>query len=167
MAQVHSTSSMPDCASTQLGRHGSCPMKRSLVPSAQVHAFWSCEQVAKFVGADRDEIIFTRGASEAMNLVAYSWGMANLSKAHVHHSCTYAIDLQSLNARWKAALRIRHGASVRVYVPNEKKNRKRLAIACQPLHVWMLGAFIFEGKFSPTGCVCACVRAHVCTFCVC
>lgn len=35
-------------------------------------------QVAKFVNADRDEIIFTRGATEALNLVAYSWGMTNL-----------------------------------------------------------------------------------------
>ena len=28
--------------------------------------------------ASRDEIIYTRNASEAINLVAYSWGLANL-----------------------------------------------------------------------------------------
>eukprot|EP00291_Cryptomonas_curvata_P017215 CAMPEP_0172159192 /NCGR_PEP_ID=MMETSP1050-20130122/4822_1 /TAXON_ID=233186 /ORGANISM="Cryptomonas curvata, Strain CCAP979/52" /LENGTH=415 /DNA_ID=CAMNT_0012828729 /DNA_START=331 /DNA_END=1577 /DNA_ORIENTATION=+ len=36
------------------------------------------DKVARFVGASRDEIVFTRGASEAINLVAYSWGLANL-----------------------------------------------------------------------------------------
>jgi cysteine desulfurase/selenocysteine lyase len=37
------------------------------------------DKVAAFVNAaSRDEIVFTRNASEAINLVAYSWGMANL-----------------------------------------------------------------------------------------
>ena len=37
------------------------------------------EKVAKFVNARSfQEIVFTRNASEAINLVAYSWGMANL-----------------------------------------------------------------------------------------
>lgn len=36
-------------------------------------------QVARFVNAAEDsEIIFTRGATEAINLVAYSWGLLNL-----------------------------------------------------------------------------------------
>mmetsp|Transcript_36924 Transcript_36924/g.91223 ORF Transcript_36924/g.91223 Transcript_36924/m.91223 type:complete len:504 (+) Transcript_36924:134-1645(+) len=36
-------------------------------------------KVAKFVNASTDrEIVFTRNASEAINLVAYTWGMANL-----------------------------------------------------------------------------------------
>jgi cysteine desulfurase / selenocysteine lyase len=37
------------------------------------------DKVAKFIhAASRDEIIYTRNASEAINLVAYSWGLANL-----------------------------------------------------------------------------------------
>jgi cysteine desulfurase / selenocysteine lyase len=36
------------------------------------------EIVAKHVGADRAEVIFTRNATEALNLVAYSWGRTNL-----------------------------------------------------------------------------------------
>ncbi len=38
-------------------------------------------KVAKFVGVkDSSEIIFTRNATEAINLVAYSWGRLNISK---------------------------------------------------------------------------------------
>ena len=37
------------------------------------------DKVASFVNAaSRDEIVFTRNASEAINLVAYSWGLSNL-----------------------------------------------------------------------------------------
>jgi cysteine desulfurase/selenocysteine lyase len=37
------------------------------------------DKVAAFVGAaSRNEIVFTRNASEAINLVAYSWGMSTL-----------------------------------------------------------------------------------------
>lgn len=35
-------------------------------------------RVARFVGGQEDEIVFTRGATEAINLVANSWGRANL-----------------------------------------------------------------------------------------
>ena len=35
-------------------------------------------RVANFVGGQEDEIVFTRGATEAINLVAASWGAANL-----------------------------------------------------------------------------------------
>lgn len=41
-------------------------------------------KVAKFIGAAKaKEIIFTRNATEAINLVAYSWGRANLQKGDV------------------------------------------------------------------------------------
>ncbi|MGB5631312.1 MAG: SufS family cysteine desulfurase [Waterburya sp.] len=37
------------------------------------------DKVAQFINAaSRDEIVYTRNASEAINLVAYSWGLANL-----------------------------------------------------------------------------------------
>lgn len=39
------------------------------------------EKVAKFVNAaSHQEIVFTRNASEAINLVAYSWGLSNLQQ---------------------------------------------------------------------------------------
>jgi cysteine desulfurase/selenocysteine lyase len=36
------------------------------------------ETLARHIGAERREVIFTRNATEALNLVAYSWGRANL-----------------------------------------------------------------------------------------
>ncbi len=37
------------------------------------------EKVAKFINSDRtEEIVFTRNATEAINLVAYTWGRANI-----------------------------------------------------------------------------------------
>lgn len=37
------------------------------------------DKVARFINAaSREEIVYTRNASEAINLVAYSWGLANL-----------------------------------------------------------------------------------------
>ncbi|HYY50000.1 MAG TPA: aminotransferase class V-fold PLP-dependent enzyme, partial [Nitrososphaeraceae archaeon] len=39
------------------------------------------EKVAKFINArSADEIIFTRNATEAINLVSYSWGRTNVNK---------------------------------------------------------------------------------------
>ncbi len=35
--------------------------------------------VAAHIGADRREVIFTRNATEALNLVAYSWGRSNIA----------------------------------------------------------------------------------------
>ncbi len=35
-------------------------------------------RVATFLGGQEDEIVFTRGATEAINLVAQTWGLANL-----------------------------------------------------------------------------------------
>ena len=36
-------------------------------------------KIAKFVNANENEIVFTSGATAAINLVAYSWGMDNLN----------------------------------------------------------------------------------------
>ena len=35
-------------------------------------------RVASFIGGREDEVVFTRGATEAINLVAQTWGLANL-----------------------------------------------------------------------------------------
>ena len=35
-------------------------------------------KVADFIGGREDEVVFTRGATEAINLVAQTWGLANL-----------------------------------------------------------------------------------------
>ncbi|MBP9670401.1 cysteine desulfurase [Candidatus Woesebacteria bacterium] len=43
----------------------------------------SREKVAKFIGAKSEEVIFVRNTTEAINLVAYSWGMDNLTKGDV------------------------------------------------------------------------------------
>ncbi|OGD84093.1 hypothetical protein A2572_03115 [Candidatus Collierbacteria bacterium RIFOXYD1_FULL_40_9] len=51
------------------------------------------EKVAKFIGGRAEEIIFTRNASESLNLVMYSWGKKNIKEGDVilvtrleHHS---------------------------------------------------------------------------------
>lgn len=38
------------------------------------------DKVAKFINASREEVIFTKNASEALNLVAYSYGLDNLNE---------------------------------------------------------------------------------------
>ena len=37
------------------------------------------EKIAKFIGADNSSVIFTRGTTESINLVAYAWARNNLS----------------------------------------------------------------------------------------
>lgn len=45
------------------------------------------KKVAAFISAeDSSEIIFTRNATEAINLVAYSWGRSNLHPGDEVHS---------------------------------------------------------------------------------
>lgn len=41
------------------------------------------EKVAGFIGARNEEIIYVRNTTEAINLVAYSWGLDNLKKSDV------------------------------------------------------------------------------------
>ena len=40
-------------------------------------------EIAEYFGAPRDHLIFTSGTTEAINLVAYGWARANLSKGDV------------------------------------------------------------------------------------
>ncbi len=53
----------------------------------------SRENVARFINADSSEVIWTRNATEAINLVGYSWGLTNIREGDViltsqleHHS---------------------------------------------------------------------------------
>ncbi len=39
--------------------------------------------VARFIGARPEELIFTKNATESLNLIAFSWGRANLSEGDV------------------------------------------------------------------------------------
>ncbi|MDW8290782.1 MAG: cysteine desulfurase [Armatimonadota bacterium] len=50
-------------------------------------------KVARFIGAEPESLVFTRNTTEAINLVAYAWGLANLKAGDVvvltemeHHS---------------------------------------------------------------------------------
>ncbi|GIV17647.1 MAG: cysteine desulfurase [Armatimonadota bacterium] len=50
-------------------------------------------KVARFIGAEPQSVVFTRNTTEAINLVAYAWGLANLKAGDVivlsemeHHS---------------------------------------------------------------------------------
>lgn len=43
----------------------------------------SRERVAGFIGARSEEVIFVRNTTEAINLVAYTWGLDNLKKGDV------------------------------------------------------------------------------------
>lgn len=68
-------------------------------------------KVAKFINAQTDrEIVFTRNASEALNLVAYTWGLANLQKGDEiilsvmeHHS--NLVPWQMISAKTGAVLK--------------------------------------------------------------
>jgi cysteine desulfurase/selenocysteine lyase len=79
----------------------------------------SRKKVSKFINADFNEIIFTRGASSALNLVATSYGLNNLSSADEiivseleHHS--QVLPWQNVSNITKAKL---------VYVPLDKEGR--------------------------------------------
>jgi cysteine desulfurase/selenocysteine lyase len=67
-------------------------------------------KVAAFIGAQTEELIWTRNTTEAINLVAYSWGMTNLAAGDAivttqleHHS--NLVPWQLLAAKTGATLR--------------------------------------------------------------
>ncbi len=69
-----------DAISTHLSEHNA-NVHRGVYPLAQEAdaAFESArERIAAFTGAEAETTIFTKNATEAINLVAYSWGRANL-----------------------------------------------------------------------------------------
>jgi len=64
-------------------RHSNAPIHRSVYPlAAESTALFESarERIAAFVGWDPTTTIFTRNATEAINLVAYSWGRQNVGE---------------------------------------------------------------------------------------
>jgi cysteine desulfurase/selenocysteine lyase len=82
-------------------------------------------KVAKFINARADrEIVFTRNASEALNLVAYAWGLANLKAGDEiilsvmeHHS--NLVPWQMISAKTGAVLK---------YVPPTSDGKLDMAV---------------------------------------
>jgi len=70
-------------------------------------------RVAAFIGAQEDEIVFTRGTTEAVNLVARAWCEANLRAGDV--ILLTELEHHSNLVPWQLAAE-RHGASLR-FVP--------------------------------------------------
>jgi len=64
-------------------KHNANPNRGAYTLSTDATVMYSCarEKVAKFINAaDSKQIIFTKNATEALNLVAYSYGLNNLKK---------------------------------------------------------------------------------------
>jgi cysteine desulfurase/selenocysteine lyase len=84
------TSQKPQCvidAMTDFMEHSYAPINRSayLLAAEATDAFEGARaKVQRFVNARRaNEIVFTKNATEALNLVAHSWGRANLRAGDV------------------------------------------------------------------------------------
>jgi cysteine desulfurase/selenocysteine lyase len=70
-------------------------------------------RVAQFIGAEENEIVFTRGTTEAVNLVAYAWCQKNLRAGDV--ILLTELEHHSNLVPWQLAAE-RHGAKLR-FVP--------------------------------------------------
>ncbi|MFZ5845706.1 MAG: cysteine desulfurase [Patescibacteria group bacterium] len=75
------------------------------------------EKVAAFINAASREIIFTRNTTEAINLVAYSWGRVTLSSAD--EIATTIMEHHSNFVPWQQ-LAAENGLSLRVWNINEE-----------------------------------------------
>ena len=71
--------------------------------------------VAKFLNADEDEIVFTQNASEALNLVAQSWGRANVGAGD--EILIYVAEHHSNLVPWQR-IAAEKGAVLRYLYPN-------------------------------------------------
>ena len=70
-------------------------------------------RVAQFIGAEKNEVVFTRGTTEAINLVAYAWCQKNLRAGDV--ILLTELEHHSNLVPWQLAAE-RHGATLR-FVP--------------------------------------------------
>jgi cysteine desulfurase/selenocysteine lyase len=98
----------------------------------------SRETVAKFISAETpSEIIFTRGTTEAINLVAYSWGLNNLTKGDEvlvtlmeHHSNIVPWEITSKVRGFTLKYANINADGTLDYEDYENKLTKNVKIAC-------------------------------------
>lgn len=76
-------------------------------------------KIAKFINADFEEVVFTRGASQALNLVASSYGMDNINKGD--EVITSELEHHSSHMPWFNVCK--HKGGVLKYVPLTKEGR--------------------------------------------
>lgn len=75
--------------------------------------------VAKFINADFEEVVFTRGASSALNLVALSYGMANINEED--EVITSELEHHSSHMPWFNVCKVK-GAKLK-YIPLTDEGR--------------------------------------------
>jgi cysteine desulfurase / selenocysteine lyase len=111
-----------DCGNVHRGVHA--------LSEAATEAFDAARQeVARFVGAAADEIVFTRGTTESINLVAQAWARAALRPGDA--IVTTALEHHSNLIPWQLACAER-GATLRV-VPVDGAGRVDLAALVEKL----------------------------------
>ena len=75
--------------------------------------------IAQFIGAKFEEVIFTRGASSSLNLVALSYGMANIKEGD--EVITTELEHHSSHMPWFNVCKMK-GAKLK-YIPLDKEGR--------------------------------------------
>jgi len=74
------------------------------------------KKVAEFIGAEKDELVFVKNATEGINLVAWAWGMKNLKKGD--EIVTTVIEHHANLVPWQMVCR-QTGASLKVVDTDE------------------------------------------------
>lgn len=74
-------------------------------------------EIAKFINADFENVVFTRGASASLNLVAQSWGMQNIQAGD--EIITSELEHHSSHMPWNNIANIK-GATVKYIELNEE-----------------------------------------------
>lgn len=77
------------------------------------------EKIAKFIGAKTEEVVFTRGSSSALNLVAMSYGMANIGEGD--EIITSELEHHSSHMPWFNVAKAK-GATIK-YIPLDSEGR--------------------------------------------